>query len=196
MISPDTTRNCSQIKRFLVPFNDKYLYSMHVTYRDDLKCQSIYDTNKSLKRILRSKMLMSAVNRINEYPQLKADILSVIKLVVNSWEFDGLITDIEWLQDENLLDTVISKWKLKKYESSTERGSVINLLIKSFDGVPLNLLSHLEMKKISIEDTDIEDVKFKCPLILMRSNSSCAGFISKSLDKGLPVSLFKIDIKE
>ena len=95
---------------------------MHVTYRDSLKCQTIYETNKSMKRILRSKVLKYAIDNIDQYPQLKSDILAVVKMVASSWRFDGLITDMPWLASENILDTTIPSWNLKKFENTTERG--------------------------------------------------------------------------
>lgn len=191
IISPDETRNSKQIKRFLVSSGNRYAYKMFAMYKNDIKCHSIYATNSAIDRILVTDVVHTLVNEVDRFPNLKDDIIKIINFVLGSWEFDCIISDIPWLENVFNVPTIPGNWNLKAYNSK-EYSKGVDLLLNTFKAIPLNLLPYECFKALDKEQTDIPDIDYKCPLILMKSNVYYAGYLANCFNKGLPATLFRI----
>lgn len=190
-VDPVDTWKTSQVRRFKVPVSSRFLYDMHVSYTGNLKCQSIYDINTKVRSLHRSILLKLACSRLDEMIDLANDLESVIRLVAGAWEFDGIITDIPWLYDLNILPTSMLDWKVLKVDGKDKRSEAVNFIANQYSGIPLSLMSSVYLQDLNSDNLAMNDVKYKCPLILLRSNRWAAAYVVRTLDRGLPVSLFK-----
>lgn len=190
LVSPDDTRNSSQIKRFLIKVSKRYAYKMFASYKNDFKCHSIYQLNSSIDRILLYNVINTLIDETHLYPNLTEDLIKVIGLVVDAWDFDYLITDIPWLKQKFDIPIIVPKWDLLTYNLTADYGESVRLLFKRYKKIPLNLLPYEVLKNVLPENTNIDFPKCKCPLILMKSNIYYSGFLSNQWQMGLPATLF------
>lgn len=192
IISPDETRNSPQIKRYLVSVGNRFAYKMHVTYKGDLKCHNIYDTNSSVDRILRSKVIKTLIDEIDQFPNLGHDLRNIIRVIAKSWDFDCIVTDIPWLTGNYHIPVINADWSLLKSNSNDVYFHTMNLVIKEYSKIPLNILPYSTFENLNIDNTNIDDLPYKCPLFLMMSNSYYAGYLANVMNRGLAVALFKV----
>lgn len=194
IVSPDTTRNCAQMKRFVVPFNKRYAYRMHATYRDKIKCHAVYDVDgKGRDKAILFRACNYILNNINEFDKLDTHLITVIGLILKAWTFDGILTDIPWLTEKHLgVPVMQADWNLIKYEKTSLAGRAMNMVLKQFGSIPLNTLNYDQIISVTRAQTNIPKIPFRCPLILMKTNTVYAGWLANILDRGLPSVMFKV----
>lgn len=186
-VDPVSTFSSPQGRRFLIEYNSK-LYRMNITREGECKSQVIYMTNTSIPKILKSKYFKVLMDNINNerFHSIKKDIITSIRLIFESWEFDSILTDIPI--DFKFSNTVnINNNNLLTYSGTN---LVISSLLKSYGKIPLSILTTKVFSKVSFEDTDLQKLDIKCPLIVCRTNHAYAYFLAKSYN-GLPVIIFK-----
>ena len=214
LFSPNDTFNSNQVIRYSVKINDNMIARLYSRFANDLKCHSVYITEKHPTRkmggfmLFKSKALLSLVNKFDcssdndDINTISNYFLKLIKIIFRSYDFDIIYTDYPGIykicKDE--IKTELINFELNKthIDNTSKTGIILNNMIKNNYEIPLNLLDGNALLKIKMSNiSGIKNFEKKCMFITI-SNNFFAGFFRKivlsnnATNEILPITLFSI----
>lgn len=140
LISPSKTLEGTRMKRYLIPFNSRYLYSLHYSWGEFHKTHALYAADPNISDQLGITALQSGKEFLLTSERSRLILDKLISFIISSFKFDIVVTDTPELF-VNMDHIDISRLKITTKVPCLQflnRGGVDRVPITSLSGECLN----------------------------------------------------------
>ena len=162
-------------------------------------CYWVYSTNGSLTPLFRDKSVQYVLRSLRQNREVCDRVFTVVSLILYSYDFECILTDISELAESGLGRPVIcDDVNIIKYDSDVDgKDRVLRNLLQTHKSIPLRLMNEDILRRVSLESSNWDRSKLNGAtrvLILVASNMAYASYLYRNLqlEGALPVSLFNV----
>lgn len=180
------------------------LFCYYEKRRPDYPRYWIYNTNGRITPLFRDKAISQFGKMIGTFPDQKDMLITIIDLLAHSYSFDCIVTDIDFIREEDIQIPVVhdssTLRSYKRKEKDTLDKVMTKLLVSHSHEIPVRVMYDNILDRISLSDTnfDLRRIRpYSRILVLVMSNFQYAKFLWHHLKpkEVMPVVLFNIEIQ-
>lgn len=206
MRTPSESFQSPYTLRYSIKLNKNFLARMYPRFTGGFKCHSIYGTYGS-GQLFKSKALehivSSSLERDSVYGKIARYFVRVIRRVFESYEFEYIMTDSEYLGIllvKEQLPVYLTCWTLCKVPRSLNGSlaSIFRSVIGAWGEVPLEYLDARVLRHVAGGDVSVQLPEPANCMVLTAQNNYFVGWVREYLAKEfegkevLPITLFKV----
>jgi hypothetical protein len=204
-IPSETLKTKGKPLAYYVPIRDDVYGSLYSTEYHGFQSHWVYCTNTSVSDLFRDKVLHEICQTFSSdsevLSEIKRHIFIIVNMLIKSYTFDCIFTDIEALSSLRLSVPVLySVPLLKSITPKNQKQEVISAMLLKHKTLPLNVFDWQTLQGVSLRNTTLDKTsiaKYTTPLILSATNHMYTGFLYKEFvrmgkKETLPVTLFFI----